>query len=164
MDHISIQKNSKKLKQVRMKKHPFLLVATILLLSCNKTSKEEKTVDNNQTNSLLVKNSTSKPETKSNATNWYDPLLADYVKNSDNGLIKASLKNNEHIQWLLDRTEKTDSTNYYIFNIGQDVSDENNTNKRFSSDGWVYIDSISKKIYEYDLPNDSIIIWKKKHF
>jgi hypothetical protein len=29
------------------------------------------------------------------------------------------------------------------------------------TDGWVYIDSLTRKIYEYDLPNDSLIKWEK---
>ena len=136
------------------------------ILSCNKTSKNENITDKTRIDSVLLKNQDSESkaelETKSKSENWYDDIAENYIKNSDNELIKISLKNKEKVEWLLDRTEKTDSTNFYIFNIGQDVTDENNTNPRFSSDGWIYIDSISKKVYEYDLPNDTIILWKKK--
>jgi hypothetical protein len=44
--------------------------------------------------------------------------------------------------------------------IRHDITDERNTNKRFVADGWVYIDSLTRKIYEYDLTNDSLIEWK----
>lgn len=151
-----------------MKKKTLLLLLSIAILSCNKTKKEtatvfEKLVTDKLTDSSKVNleslNSESEPKTKV----WYDDLIVNYLKNSDNELIKIAIKNNDRIEWLLDRTEKTDSTNYYIFNIGQDVYDEGKTNKRFSSDGWLYIDSLSKKIYEYDLPNDSLIEWKNKH-
>ncbi|MBF4472280.1 MULTISPECIES: hypothetical protein [Flavobacterium] len=137
-----------------MKKKTLLLLISSALLSCSKTSQVEKQIDPLSVN---------KAKTESKAQNWYDDLIVDYIKKSDNKLIKSSLKNKERIEWLLDRTEKTDSTNYYIFNIGQDVSEEDGTEPRFTSDGWIYIDSISKKIYEYDLPNDSLIVWKNNY-
>ncbi|ESU22802.1 hypothetical protein FSS13T_25270 [Flavobacterium saliperosum S13] len=146
-----------------MKKKTIILLASLVILSCNKT-KEEKNIDNEPIDSLSSSNVDLKSQTESKEQNWYDGLIADYIKNSDNELIKLALKNKEEVEWLLDRTEKTDSTNYYIFNIGQDVTDENNANPRFSSDGWIYVDSLSKKIYEYDLPNDSLVIWKNKHY
>ena len=150
-----------------MKKNILLLLISFAFLSCNKTSKEEtqntdKQIDSPSVNKEVLKSETE-TNTESKAQNWYDGLIADYIKKSDNKLIKTSLKNKERIEWLLDRTEKTDSTNYYIFNIGQDVSEEDGSEPRFTSDGWIYIDSISKKIYEYDLPNDSLIVWKNKH-
>ena len=150
-----------------MKNKALLLLISFAFLSCNKTSEAEKQIADKQIDSSSVNKKVLKLETEakteSKTQNWYDGLMADYIKKSDNELIKLSLKNNERIEWLLDRTEKTDSTNYYIFNIGQDVSEEDGTNLRFSSAGWIYVDSISKKIYEYDLPNDSLIVWKNKH-
>ena len=148
-----------------MKKKTLLLLISFAFLSCNKTNKVETGNNDKQIDSLTTSKEILKSETKteSKIQDWYDGLIADYIKKSDNKLIKMSLKNNERIEWLLDRTEKTDSTNYYIFNIGQDVSEEDGTEPRFVSVGWIYIDSISKKIYEYDLPNDSLIVWKNEH-
>ena len=97
-----------------------------------------------------------------NSQNRYDSLVYDYINNSENELIKLALKDNVKVEWILDQIEKTDSKNYYIFNIGQSVSDIDGTNTRFSSNGWIYIDSISKIVYEYDLPNESLIVWNKK--
>jgi hypothetical protein len=150
-----------------MKKNTLILLISITFLSCNKTSEEKKQNINKQIGSSFqnkeVLKSKNETNTELNAQNWYDELIVGYIKNSDNKLIKMSLKNKERIEWLLDRTEKTDSTKYFIFNIGQDVSEEDGTEPRFTSDGWIYIDSISKKIYEYDLPNDNLILWKNKH-
>ncbi|WP_269222590.1 hypothetical protein [Flavobacterium sp. IMCC34518] len=150
-----------------MTKKTLLLLISFAFLSCSKTSKVEKQIADKQTDSLSVNKEVLKSETnvktESKTQNWYDDLIADYIRKSDNELIKSSLKNKERIEWLLDRTEKTDSTNYYIFNIGQNVSEEDGSESRFTSNGWIYIDSISKKIYEYDLPNDSLIVWKNKH-
>ena len=65
----------------------------------------------------------------------------------------------DHEEWIFDRTEKTDTANYLIYQIGHDVSDKGNTNPRFVTDQWIYIDSLKNKLYEYDLPNDSLIEW-----
>ena len=146
-----------------MKKKALLILISIVILSCNKTYKDKKNISDKQIDSLSLNNETVNSETEPKTKNWYDDLIADYVKNSDNELIRISVKNKENVEWLLDRTEKTDSTNYYIFQIGQDVSEKDGSDLRFSTDGWIYVDSISKKIYEYDLPNESLMLWKNKH-
>ena len=146
-----------------MQKKALLILISIVILSCNKTYKDKKNISDKQIDSLSLNNETVNSETEPKTKNWYDDLIADYVKNSDNELIRISVKNKENVEWLLDRTEKTDSTNYYIFQIGQDVSEKDGSDLRFSTDGWIYVDSISKKIYEYDLPNESLMLWKNKH-
>ncbi len=145
-----------------------LIIITILffsILSCNKTEKEnletKETIDLQQIDSSTVNLNPNITKSESADTYWYDKIISDYIKKSDNELIKLSLKNNTKIEWFLDRTESNDSTKYLIFNIGHDAYDEGKTNKRFSSCGWIYIDSLKRKIYEYDLPNDSLIEWKK---
>jgi uncharacterized protein YxeA len=149
-------------KIVLMKNKLLILIILFTLLSCNKTIKVE-TINSESKNDFLSESKENlKSETKLKTQEWYDGLIVEYIKKSDNKLIKLSFKNNERIEWLLDRTEKTDSTNYFIFNIGHDVSEKDGSEQRFVSEGWIYIDSISKKIYEYDLPNDSLIHWKKK--
>ena len=153
------------LENIKMKKKTLLIIILFAFLSCNNTSKVETQKNHSKIDSLFGNKEilNSEIQTKSKTQDWYDVLIVDYIKKSDNKLIKMSLNKNERIEWLLDRTEKTDSTNYYIFNIGQDVSQEDGTELRFVSQGWIYIDSISKRIYEYDLPNDSLIVWKNKH-
>ena len=139
----------------------FFLSFFLLFISCDKskTNKIEvdKKVDSTSVNEKKSENISQKKEI------WYDKLMLNYVKNSENELIKLALKNKENVEWVLDRTEVTDSTNYYIFNVGQDVFDEGNTNLRFSTCGWIYIDSLSQKIYEYDLPNETLVFWNKKY-
>ncbi len=132
-----------------------VLLVSLLTLSCRPSEKGNSTVDSAKQSKVV-----SSKEGR-NTENWYDPIVADYIKQSDRELIKAHRKRGEKIEWLLDNTEKTDSTNYYIFNIGQTVTDEGHTNPRFSSNGWIYVDSLSKKVYEYDLPNDRLVLWTK---
>nr|WP_294934835.1 hypothetical protein [uncultured Flavobacterium sp.] len=147
------------------------LLSAILVFSmaaCNKTEKEHAgstaNLEVNKTASSIVNLHQNKPENdEASSVHWSAELLAYYIKNSDNELINQALKNNRKIEWLFDRTESIDSTKYLIFNIGLDVYDEGETNKRFSSCGWIYIDSLERKIYEYDLPNDTLIEWKKQY-
>lgn len=134
----------------------------IPFLSCNKHLKTIPVNTEQKMDSVSVNTELSSKKTELAVANWYDDLIVNYIKNSENELIKLSLAHNQRIEWLLDRKEKTDSTNYYIFTIGQEVSEEDGSNKRFSTNGWIYIDSISKTIYEYDLPNDTLIAWKNR--
>lgn len=93
---------------------------------------------------------------------WYDELMLNYINKSDNELIDLARKDTAiRIEWLLDRVENTNTAKYLIFHVGHDVSDKGNTNIRFITDSWVYIDSLTRKIYEYDLPNDKLIEWNK---
>ena len=92
--------------------------------------------------------------------NWYDETIKNYVNKSQNPLIVVNRQDGKNIEWLLDRTEDTDSAKYFVFQLGHDEVDKGETNKRFVTDGWIYIDSTSRKLYEYDLENDSIIEWK----
>lgn len=150
-------------------KNIIILIAMFpfILLSCNKTEKENLTTEdiiaNEQTDSSSIKTKSKDSGNKSTNISWYDKLIAEYVKKSKNELIKLSLKDND-IEWLLDRTEENDSTKFMVFNIGHDVFDEGEANKRFSSCGWIYIDSLKQKLYEYDLANDTLIEWKTKYY
>jgi len=91
--------------------------------------------------------------------NWIDPMMANYIRHAKNPLIRAKEKNQGAEEWLLDRTEKTDTATYLVFHIGHDFEDADG--KRFATDGWVYLDSIRRILYEYDLPNDRLIRWER---
>ena len=114
------------------------------------------------------KSSDNKAETNSvdnhsnQMINWYDALVMNHIKKSDNALIKSSRQDTTiRIEWLLDRIENCDTAKYLVFHVGHDLVDEGNSDPRFVTDGWVYIDSLTRKIYEYDLLNDSLIKWEE---
>ena len=132
------------------------LISTLsfIVLSCKQKTKSSVTKKE-----IAVIN--SKDQTLSTNENWIDSLIINYLYKTDNKLIKSALKDTIPEEWLYDDEEKTDSAIYLIFHIGHNVSDKNGTNKRFVTDGWVYIDSLKRKLYEYDLPSDSLIEWKK---
>ena len=72
-------------------------------------------------------------------------------------MIKLSLKSKVSEEWLFDQTINTDSAKFLVFQIGHDESDKGEKNKRFVTDQWIYIDSVTKRLYEYDAANDSLI-------
>ena len=135
-----------RLKNKIFKKATLLIFATISLISCGQTQKQEpnKTSENNP-----------------NKINWYDELVLKYINQTDNQLVRLAIKDKYSEDWVLDRRENTGGAYYLIFHIGHDLTDEGNTDQRFTTDCWLYIDSLTRKIYEYDLPNDSLIEWKK---
>lgn len=140
-----------------------VLFLFLTFLSCEKKETKDATKDLqtevNQKDTLETNVQSAKDIKVLN--DWKDKLIADYIRNSKNELIKSSFENDEYIQWILDRTKKNDSTQFYIYNIGVDVAEEDGSEPRFSSCGWVYLDSVKRKLYEYDLPNDTIVEWKK---
>ncbi|MFC7773914.1 hypothetical protein [Flavobacterium sp. GCM10027622] len=144
---------------------PLAVLQLCILISCRPSTNEREATENSNIPlaDSLVTDLEKQPTATAPTMHWYDTLIADYIKHSEKKLIRMALKNNDSIEWLYDQTIDKDGTRYMLFNIGQDVYDEGYTNKRFVSDGWVYIDSIQRKLYEYDLPNDTIIEWKKKN-
>jgi hypothetical protein len=91
--------------------------------------------------------------------NSIDSILNDYFRYSDNDLVSLARKDNLVEEALFDKKEKKDSINFYVFQIGHNVTDGDG--KRFITDSWIYIDSVTQKIYEYDIANDSLAKWEK---
>ena len=92
---------------------------------------------------------------------WCDDLIEDYVARSTDELLVLERKDTSvHFGWYLDRIENEFGKKYMIFHLGHEVSDEGNTNVRFVTNGWLYIDSLARKLYVYDFATDTIILWK----
>jgi len=91
---------------------------------------------------------------------WCDDLIEDYVARSTDELLVLERKDTSvHFGWYLDRIENEFGKKYMIFHLGHEVSDEGNTNVRFVTNGWLYIDSLARKLYVYDFAQDTIILW-----
>lgn len=129
------------------------IVLTALIYSCNKSNTGHKIV--NQRNGVHEMTATNKVTS-------YDQLIKYYIEHSDNKFLKLAHKNHDHIEWIMDRTEETDSAKYFVYNIGHDVAEEDSSNLRFVPYVWIYIDSLSKKLYEHDLTNDELIEWRSQ--
>src|SRR5690606_11964408 len=73
-----------------------------------------------------------------------------YIAHSANEFIKTAVKQNEQLEYSIEKgTYK--SKKYDILGIGR------TSESRFTVMQWVYIDADTRKIYEYDLPNDQLI-------
>jgi hypothetical protein len=86
---------------------------------------------------------------------WPDSLISDYIKNTDDKIIKLNRKDSTRFTWTLDSKETTDTATYYVFQVSH--SFEN----KLITDKWLYIDSVTRVIFEYDLPNDKLLKWSK---
>jgi hypothetical protein len=138
-----------------MQKTIIILTFVIVTFGCGQLDKKTSNIQDTSS----INSGDIHPDNK---LNWHDSLIINYIKKSDNPLIKYSHHDTAiKIEWFLDRIENADTAKYLIFHIGHDVVDKNDVNMRFVTDGWVYIDSLTKKFYEYDLPNDRLIEWKK---
>lgn len=84
---------------------------------------------------------------------WLDSLVNEYCTKSKNEVICAT-KKSYPISWLYDRMYQTDSTYYLVLHLGHDMEDH------FATDGWIYIDTLTRSIYNYDVAADSIYKWK----
>lgn len=73
-----------------------------------------------------------------------------YIAHSANELIKTAVKQNEQLEYSIEKRNHKNK-NYDVLGIGH--TSEN----RFTVMQWVYIDADTRKIYEYDLPNDQLI-------
>lgn len=45
-----------------------------------------------------------------------------------------------------------------MYRIGHSLADKDG--KRFVTDGWVYIDTVAKQLYEYDVAEDELKLYK----
>ncbi|MBI1307177.1 MAG: hypothetical protein GC181_11295 [Bacteroidetes bacterium] len=91
--------------------------------------------------------------------NVYNKMVFSYIRKTTDPLI-ASSRDKESLEWIFDRREIRKGHTMLIYHIGHDVADASGKNPRYATDGWVYIDSNTNQIYQYDLPNDSLILWK----
>jgi hypothetical protein len=151
-----------------MKSTIYFLILLILTAGCGHLNKDnsanhDSLLSNND--DFSRKDDAGKINSANNhfdtSKNWSDSLIKDYIHRTNNKLIRLSLKDQIPEEWLFDQIIKTDTANYFVFQIGHDVGDAGDTNKRFITDDWVYIDSLTKIIYEYDLQNDRLTKWNK---
>lgn len=89
---------------------------------------------------------------------WQDSLIVRYIKNTGNELVRSLYANNVKFEWLFDRTETTDTATYYIYNLGNTVSDEMD-GPRWVIVQWMYIDTVQRRLYEYDVAQEKIRDW-----
>jgi len=143
-----------------MTKSFLLLALCSLTISCQQRSKPVHQATLTGQKDTLINLPPETDNSKQTQT-WTDSLISNYIQHTSNDLIKVARNSKMPIEWLYDQAKDTDTAHFLIYQIGHDMTDEEGTNPRFVTDGWIYIDSLTKKLYEYDLPNDSLIPWHR---
>jgi hypothetical protein len=128
-------------------------VATLILLSCNEPQTQTAQPPNREVPNV--------GNAAAGQLDWCDDLIRDYIARSKDELLALERQDTSvHFEWYVDRIENEHGKKYMIFHLGHEVSDEGNTNVRFVTNGWLYIDSLSRKLYVYDFALDTIVLWK----
>jgi len=151
-----------------MKIHLLSAGLLLLLMSCNQISKpvEAKKAD---TPRIIQIADTSKnikeaapeiadyPDSPPN-NGWTDSLLKAYLKNSHNQLVAMSVADTSiNEEWMFDSIRQRGKSKYFVYNVGHDHKDDQVA--VFASDSWVYIDTVTRKLYE-TLPDENLKEWK----
>lgn len=149
---------------------PFLpFLATILLISCDSAPEMAATAPPpavappataapTEAASPVPQTAPSLPE-EAAPPEWANALLADFIARTESSQVKASREAGKHVGWLYDQLRTTDTARYFVFHLGHDVAEPDGSDARFATDGWVYIDTLTHRIYEQDIAADSLIEW-----
>lgn len=141
-----------------MTKQKIHLLLLICALGCN-TSSNEKASIQADTSHIIKDDTVSKND---DDDNWLNDLVVDYIKHNNNELIQLHLHDSANEEsWMDEGMSERDGSTYYMCQIGHDVAEEDGSEPRFVTDGWVYVDSAKRILYEYDVANDSLIVWKR---
>lgn len=128
-------------------------IATVSFIGC--------TEPNTQNVQTPVSNDVYAVDPAYSKLDWCNDLIRDYIARSNDEFLTMERQDTSvHFEWYVDRIEEKNGKKFMIFHLGHEVSDEGNTNVRFVTSGWLYIDSLSRKLYVYDLAKDTIVLWK----
>lgn len=127
-----------------------LSLCTLLLMSCGGNEIKSTKVQSVASGKTLEKTEELSMETK--APDWVDKLIVDYIEHSENELIRiVKTDSSVHLSWIFDRVEKTDTATYLIYRLGHSFE------HRYVTEAWLYIDSNTKTLHEYDIANDKLL-------
>ena len=136
-----------------IKNFPFLIIC-LLAFGCSQGVQME-----NNTTQHVSKPDTpiqiSKEKNSGIKLSWADSLIINYINKTNNELIQATKKDGIDVEWNLQNNQKNNTANFYVYQIGHTFE------HKFITDQCLYIDSLSRKIYEYDVANDKLELWKK---
>jgi hypothetical protein len=124
-------------------KHIILIISTILLLSSCQTKNTEVSQENHQSNPEKVN------DTLPEMAVWADDFIIDYLEHNSERLTEVD---GHPVTYMKDAAIR-EGRKYAMVKIGHSFE------HRYVTDQWIFIDSLTKEIYEYDLPNDSLILW-----
>ncbi|MBI3233553.1 MAG: hypothetical protein HYZ42_05860 [Bacteroidetes bacterium] len=91
----------------------------------------------------------TKVDSLTESATWADSLILIYMQANKDRFTEVD---GQEVTYMKETTERN-GRGYIFVNIGHSFE------SRYLSDQWIYIDSLTKEIYEYDLPNDSLMLW-----
>jgi hypothetical protein len=150
-------------------KNIFLILALIaLIVGCQPTNKNKTHLEKGEkqsgesSNPVTIENVTEKGSTNDLSPitlSWSDSLLKMYMAFADNELIKQARKGNYYEEWIYDNTLKTDSAIYDVYRIGHDVPKADYSDTLFVVDQWVYVNTMTKQLFEYNIHDKKLTRW-----
>jgi hypothetical protein len=132
----------------------FIIFVSLLMTACNNAADTEKEV---KADSLPKAASDTeyiapvKDTSHASTGNWRDSLIVEYVNTTKSPLVKVSREGGEKFEWMFDSVEEKDGVPYYRYQLGHSFE------HKFVTDAWIYIDTVKRKLYEYDLVEDKLI-------
>lgn len=81
-------------------------------------------------------------------------LIAEYyIANSKNELLKSIIENKGRLEYSVEQQQRNDKE-YTVLGIGTV------TEGRITKAQWLFYDAENKILYEYDLPNDQLVVFE----
>lgn len=81
-------------------------------------------------------------------------LIAEYyIANSKNELLKNIIENKGRLEYSVEQQQRNDKE-YTVLGIGT------GTEGRITKAQWLFYDAENKILYEYDLPNDELVVFE----
>jgi len=127
-----------------------ILGLTLFLMNCSHQKRNEYA-------SSIPKTKSNKNSVRISAQSWFDSIMVTYNQTTSNALVRSAIKDTSIKEdWNFDQVVKTDTANYFVYQVGHDVSDSDGS--RFIVDCSVYVDTIKRKLYEYQ-PDGKLLVW-----
>ena len=121
-----------------------ILGLALFLTNC---SHEKRNGDLHKSPKTIAKETTANPIERS-AESWFDSISVIYSKTTSNPSVRNAIKDRSmKEEWVFDQSIKTDTANYFVYQVGHDVADGDG--QRFVTDSWIYIDTVKRRLYEY---------------
>jgi len=80
-----------------------------------------------------------------------------YIANSKNELLKSIIANKNRLEYSVEQQQRN-GKEYTVLGIGTV------TEGRITKAQWLYYDAENNILYEYDLPNDELVVFEEDHF
>ncbi len=93
---------------------------------------------------------------------WINEMVMRYIQKSSNEMIRLAQKERAHETFLLDDIAVSDTSVYFVLRVGHDVSERDGSEARFVTDAWLKIDTMTRKLYEVDMNEDTLVLWTEK--